>query len=594
MGHARLNRLCQVAVAAAMLGACGEQLAEGGLSEAEVPAAPHSDRGGVGMVPPPPRVEAAVLPAPLDPRRSLAVTEKAILSRFNGRRVFTKLVADNGGAGFTPDQLFRQLWDTQNPAPGQPDLPGMPHCSDAGNTLNTFPYVCRPSEGGQARVGSPLNLDSYAAVGLFNRFDLAPVDGGNCGEYRIVLAKLPFVPNARNFMIFEAVLPNPHPELGQEGCRPVADFWAQLSTQTDPAVRAARLESFYFTGLPGFPAVVDMRHYGNNPKGQGQVRTNQFLTGGPNTPPVPWLMREFKLVSDCAALPSCTLKFTPATVKTNPFGGLFNPTSTHPRAASFRSHFVTQVAGLAINDLNRFNYSVPDEFNAGQNNSQTPGIVDDYLAQFGPGPSPFHQAIGQELARLGSPLTPHDVVARAQALSCGGCHQRNSGRPVGGGLTWPASANFVHSTETDDPADPSRFALSPALRDQFLPLRKSVLESYLQASPLNASFVRQSVPTTVRVGQVFPVSVTLSNTGTTAWSEPLSIRLQAVAGTPAWAVSTVLLAPGESIHRGAERTFTFDVQAPATPGVYVFQRVMARAGTGFGQATPPVSINVTP
>jgi hypothetical protein len=602
MSQELFKRVCQVALAAVMLSACEGMPPEEQLpGEPEQPA-PPSDRGGIGMMPPVPAPSPAPTPgteespvlAPLDIRRSLAVTEKSILARFGGRRVFTQLVAGHGGTGFTPEQLFRQLWDTQNPAPGQPDLPGMPHCTDGGNTLNSFPYVCRPSEGRQAQPGSPLNLDSYAAVGLYNRFDLVPVDGGHCGEYRVVLAKLPFTPGNRNFIIFEAALPNPRPELGQEGCRPVADFWAALSTEADPAARASRLESFYFTGLPGFAPVVSSTHYGDNARSHGQVRTNQFLQNGPNTPPVPWLMREFKLVRDCAALSSCTLKFVPATVKTNPFGGLFNPASTNARAAAFQSHFVTQVAALAVNDLNRFNHQVPDVFNAGQSNSQVPGIEDDYLAQFGPGPSTFHQAIGQELTRLGSPLTPRDIVARAQALSCGGCHQRSSGRPVGGGLTWPASANFVHSTETDDPADPSRFGISPALRDQFLPLRRTVLEGYLQTGPLDASFVGQSVPTTVRAGQTFQVSLTFRNAGTTAWSEANTIRLQARAGTPTWSMATVLLESGEQVHRNGERTFTFDVQAPATPGTYVFQRIMARSGTGFGQASAAVSITVTP
>lgn len=485
MGRERFNRVCQVAIAAAMLSAC-----EG--MPTDVTEVPHSDRAGVGMLPPPPPQsqpqpgEVTPPPVALDIRRSLAVTEKSILGRFGGRRVFTHLVGDNGGTGFTPDQLFRQLWDTQNPAPGQPDLAGMPHCTDQGNTLNGFPYVCRPSEGGQARTGSIINLDSYGAVGLYNRFDLAPVDGSDCGQYRIVLARLPFTPGSRNFMIFEAVLPNPHPELGLEGCRPVAEFWSGLSSEPDAAVRASKLESFYFTGLPGFAPVVSMNHFGNNPGSLGQVRTNQFLQGPPDAPRIPWMMREFKLVRDCTTQPACTLKFVPATVKGNPFGGLFNPASTDPRAASFQSHFLTQVESLALNDLNRFNHSVPDTFNAAQSDSQTPGGPDDYVAQFGPGPSAFHQAIGQELARIGSTLAPRDIVARAQALSCGGCHQRNSGRPVGGGLTWPASTNFVHSSEMDDQADPSRFAISPALRDQFLPQRKAVLERFLQSAPASA------------------------------------------------------------------------------------------------------------
>ncbi|QSQ23264.1 hypothetical protein JY651_50725 [Pyxidicoccus parkwayensis] len=602
MSHELFKRACQVALAAAMLSACESMPPEdeAAIPGGEPPAAEapgpepvplHSDRNGVGMQPPPPPTQPAAAPASLDVRRSLAVNEKSILARFGARRVFSQLVTQNGGTGFTPEQLFRQLWDTQNPAPGQADLPGMPHCSDQGNTLNGFPYACRPSEGSQARPDSPINLDSYVAVGLYNRFDLAPVDGSNCGEYRIVLAKVPFAPTNRNFVIFEAVLPNPKSELGIEGCRPVADFWAALSSETDPAARASKLESFYFTGLPGFEPVVGASHYGNNAKSLGQVRTNQFLQGGPNTP---WLMHEFKLLSDCTTLPACTLKFVPATVKTNPFGELFNPNSTNPRAGDFQSHFLTQVASLAINDLNRFNYRVPDTFNAGQDNSQVPGIADDYVAQLGPGPSAFHQAISQELARVGSTLTPRDIVARAQALSCGGCHQRNSGRPVGGGLTWPASTNFVQSTERDDPADASRFDISPALREQFLPQRRTVLEGYLQARPLDARFVSQSVPATVRAGQRFQVSVTLSNAGTTVWSEGNAIRLEARPGTPTWAVTSVPLNDGERIHRGSERTFTFEVQAPTTPGVYAFQRTLAKSGTGFGEAAPAVSITVLP
>ena len=85
---------------------------------------------------------------------------------------------------------------------------------------------------------------------------------------------------------------------------PVAAFWGGLSTESDPMARASKLESFYFTGLPGFEPVVSMSHYGNNPKGLGQVRTNQFLQGPPTAPRIPWMMREFKLVSDCVSQPS--------------------------------------------------------------------------------------------------------------------------------------------------------------------------------------------------------------------------------------------------------------------------------------------------
>jgi hypothetical protein len=103
--------------------------------------------------------------------------------------VFTRLATDIGG-GATPEKLFRQLWDTQNPAPASRTCRA---CRTAATTAtpSTLHYVCRPSEGRQAQPDSVINLDSYAAVGLYNRFDLAPTNGSHCGEYRIVLASSP-------------------------------------------------------------------------------------------------------------------------------------------------------------------------------------------------------------------------------------------------------------------------------------------------------------------------------------------------------------------------------------------------------------------
>ncbi len=436
---------------------------------------PHSERGGIGLVPQ--QVRAGIT---VDARRSLAVTETAILSRFTLQQVMDHLVAQNGRTGFSSTQLFRQLWDTQNPAPGQPDLIGSAHCSDNGGTLNGFAYPCRPSEGQQALLLATTTMASYTAVGLFNRFDLAPTDGAHCGEYRIVFAKTGGGAG-RNFIIFEAVLPNPRTELGLEGCRPVANFWKDLTTTDSVSARATALRDFYFNGLPGsgFPPVLHINHYGNNPSGLGQVRANQFMEG-------PWLLREFKLRRTCS-LVGCTLRFVPATVKTNPFGDLFNPGSRHPLAAEFQNTFFpSQVASLALNNINTFHYDVPDKFNVGQSDSQSFDGVDNYVIQFGTGPSTFRDNIQAQLTALGSTLTPEEIVARAQTQSCGGCHQSSSGMSIGGGLTWPNSASFVHSTEFTEPGpEGDRFQLSPALTDIFLPHRKQVLENYLnQARPM--------------------------------------------------------------------------------------------------------------
>lgn len=416
---------------------------------------PHSDRGGIGVVA---QAETAS-PVPLDVRRSFAVTDAAITTRFSLAAVLGQLAPTGQSAA----DLFRQLWDTQNPAPGLAGVTG-PHCSDAEGTLNGFPQPCRAGEGAQASPTSPVTLASYAAVGLFNRFDLAPASGANCGEHRIVFAKTD-ASAGRAFVIFEATLPNPRLDKGLEGCRPVVDFWAGLSSDASVASRADKLVSFYFRGLPGFAPVVAADNYGKN---GGQVRLNMFITPT-------WLLRETKLTTSCAGA-ACRVTFEPVTVKTNPAPTLFSASSSDPRAVDFRAFFPTQVASLARPNVMTFDYAVPDRFNAG---GSLPDSTDSYTRAFA-GNTALRTAIASELTRIGSPLTPEDIVGRAQALSCGGCHQTSSGANVGGGLTFPSSGFFVHASETSENGpDGPRFQISPALTGTFLPFRASVMASFL-------------------------------------------------------------------------------------------------------------------
>lgn len=416
---------------------------------------PHSDRGGIGVV-----AQAETAAPPLDVRRSFAVTDAAITTRFSLAAVLTQLGASTGQSA---SELFRQLWDTQNAAPGLAGVDG-PHCSDADGTLNGFAQPCRPGEGAQAGANSPVTMASYSAVGLFNRFDLAPASGANCGEHRIVFAKTGAGPG-RAFVIFEAVVPNPRLDKGLDGCRPVVDFWAGLSNDPSVSSRADKLASFYFRGLPGFAPVVAADNYGKN---GGQVRLNMFITPT-------WLLRETKLATRCAGA-SCRVVFDPVTVKTNPAATLFSATASDPRAADFRAFFPTQVASLARPDVMTFDYAVPDRFNAG---GSLPDSTDSYTRAFA-GNTALRTAVAGELTRIGSALTPEDIVARAQALSCGGCHQTSSGASLGGGLTFPSSGFFVHASEASEAGpDGPRFQLSPALTGTFLPFRASVAASFL-------------------------------------------------------------------------------------------------------------------
>lgn len=566
-----------------------ETPAEQGVGASQV--APHSERGGIGLWPSEPGQVSAQAVA-VDSRRSLAIHDKTILATFTLPMVMNQLVSQNGGTGFTSAQLFRQLWDTQNAAPGMADLNAVTasaHCSDNGNTLNGFPYACRPFEGSQASPTSSITLASYSAIGLFNRFDLASTDGQDCGEYRMIFAKMGGG-LARNFLIFEAVLPNPNPGLGLEGCRPVAQFWADLSSDADPASRATKLRSFYFTGLPGFSPVVHVNNYGNNARGSGQVRTNQFME------PL-WMLREFKLQRTCPST-GCLIKFAPVTVKANPFGGLFNPSNTSAQAASFQTHFVSQVARLALNDINRFTYEVPDSFNSGQSDSQSFFAVDDYSSQLGLGPSTFRSRIQGELTRIGSTLSPDDIVRRAMALSCAGCHQRSTSFPgssIGGGLTWPASTDFVQGSEFTDPTDPTRFQISPALRNTFLPFRKSVLEGFLNTPVRDAMLIGQATPAQVAAGQAFTATFTMKNTGTLAWTAANNIRLGSLgpADNTTWGTNRFLLGASEKVLQGSQKTWTLSLVAPTTPGTYLLQWQMLQEGVAsFGAPTAAVSLTV--
>jgi hypothetical protein len=414
----------------------------------------------------------------IDPRRSLAITDQPILARFPLRRVMEQLAAQSQVAGLTSLALFHQWWDTQNPPPGMTDGP---HCD---GMLNGFPYACRPVPG----EGSSASCDPYASddspcaympTGLFNRFDLAPTSGAHCGEYRIAYAKRTGLGTTddRGMMIIEAILPNPRPDLGIEGCRPIAELWADLSEIDDVAARADALEAIYFTGVAGLPPVIDVTHLGDNAMSAGQLRTNQFSNVAP------WSLREYRLVRTCAGGTCTSMRVVPATNKTNPYGPLFAPGNDAAIAQDFRRVLPGQVASLAAASLVEIGMVIPDRFNSGQSAQTSMPSDSNYASHFATGGA-LRAAIAAELTRLGSSLTPENIIARAQTQSCSGCHHYSSGMDLGGGMRWPRSFDFTHVSErvTEMAGGVTRHALSPAMVEVFLPHRKGVLERYLNGT----------------------------------------------------------------------------------------------------------------
>jgi hypothetical protein len=476
------------AVVLAVTGGCGPT---GPEPEGTSPASPseelmaesneslHPERRGIGALPLNPHEGPTAQLVTVDPRRSLVVTDQVILANFQFFDVMNQLVTTSG-VPTTPLSLFQQWWDTARVGPG---LGLGPNCNSPGvANMNGFPYTCPRAEGIQATVNpflSPAtNPNSYIPIGLFNRFDLAPLTGENCGEYRIVFAKRSgiSVPNDRNLIIFEAVLPNPTPAAGLEGCRLVANFWANLTADPSPTSRGAALRNFYFAGPGGgFMPVLHIDNLGNRPPGTtGQVRVNMFMS--PN-----WLLREYRIRTDCSAGP-CRVQFIPVTVKTNPGGNLFAAGSPHPLAPNFQNAvFPGEVKDLAINNINLFNMDIPNNFNSGQSDAQSP-VENHYVNQSG-GNVALMNNIQNELNLIPSTLTPGNIVARSMALSCAGCHQLSNGANLGGGLVWPPSLGFVHISEQTDPGpDGPRHRISPALNGTFIPHRKVVFETFLNGS----------------------------------------------------------------------------------------------------------------
>lgn len=437
---------------------------------------------------------AAVAVATIDVGRSLWVHDRATIDAlgpdtFSLRRTLAKIAADSvaaGARGATAEQLFRDLWDTQNEAANAATPQGA-HCDLNGTTLNGFPNACRSTaDGAQAKVADlKAEMASYQAVGLVNRIDLAAEGWKNCGEHRIIYGRVgeAFGGNARSYIIFEAVLPNPRPGC-QSGCRQVAEHWYALSKIADPAKRARQLEKLFYTGLRGFRPVVHVDHYAAKgtasrygASGSGQIRTNQFLEQ-------PWMLKEFKLALDCTNRP-CKLDAVPIPVKINPDGNLWTE-SAEGLASDFQQSVLAQVGPLSIDDVNLFSYQVPVPFDAARSQSQSPVPLNDhYLEAYGAGvgkPNGFKSQLAARVLTMAPTLTEQQIVNRATALSCGGCHQPKTfgllePNSIGPGKSWPDSANFVH-VKADADAN-GVHALSPAVTDAFLPFRAKNLAAVL-------------------------------------------------------------------------------------------------------------------
>lgn len=421
------------------------------------------------------RRRAVVTPAlSLDARRSFVVTDQAILDGFSFERVMNAVVG-RSGTRTTAIRLYQQLFDTQNAKPGLV-APDAPHCDDflvdGKPGFNGLPRRCPTGEGAFATT-DPFSRRDHIPLGLINRFDLAPADGSNCGQYRIIFAKKSDSPFTRLHFIFEAVLPNPDRSRGIAGCRPVAQFWADLSNVSSISERRARLDRFFFAGLDGFDPVIDPDHY--SAASGGGIRTMHNSNA-----PLRNRFYQFRL-----ARRGDQLIAEPGVLDNMPFGRFFDATWDTPAATRFRDAFVANVRNLAIPDENRFFMNIPSEFllaesNPGQSELDVVFEIPYVTSQFTPEGFVFTARISNELRKAGSRLSPIDVVRRANELSCTGCHFFRGN--VGEGSNVPFGVEFyqqISESFTEAGEAGPRFAISRTMRDVFVPHRIEVLRNFL-------------------------------------------------------------------------------------------------------------------
>jgi hypothetical protein len=416
----------------------------------------------------------------LNPRRSLIETNIELLAPLTLEAVL-HLIAENAGliptAALSNNLIFNLYNDSNlDVFPGIPQI--IPHapCDDPRyrEITNNYPYQCPRAEGSQAigSVTSSPAMADWEGIALVNRVDMAPASGQHCGEQRLIMARTSGA--TRNLLIFEAQIPNPDADGSPCACAPIAKFWKKLSKINDIPTRQRELGMAFFFGHPalrraGFKPFMTAENFSI---GTGQVRSNNFIDG-------PWSLREMKLVGwNQIMFP------IPIPVTGNLHAPLLADSSVDPRSPMCKQAFLDSIPKLLAGDVNTIALDVPEPCWDGESpNDFSQG---NYNTHINASASPtFFARVQDNLSELGSSITPGQLAQRATfAGSCIGCHQEANFADLGGGLTAPPSAFFVHVAEfgQEDCGDGTLcWPISDALSGSFLPFRANVMEGLLDS-----------------------------------------------------------------------------------------------------------------
>ncbi|THB73768.1 MAG: hypothetical protein D6B28_03365 [Gammaproteobacteria bacterium] len=111
---------------------------------------------------------------------------------------------------------------------------------------------------------------------------------------------------------------------------------------------------------------------------------------------------------------------------------------------------------------------------------------------------------------------------------------------------------------------------------------------------LQAKFVSQLVPNTLKSNSNYKVTLQYQNTGSSAWSNKSGFSLIPATNkvNKSWGISSVQLPANRTTAPGEFLTLNIPVKTPKKPGTYPFQWQIAKNGTGFGDKSPVINVRV--
>ncbi len=407
-------------------------------------------------------------------------------------------------------------------------------------TVESFPGIKRELTGAKL-LGFERSDYSLVPTAVFNRLDLAPKSYADCGEYRIVYSFKKPAPDSsmvqRLFLNFEARVPNPKykspgnltAKMIAEGCKNIAGFWANLPNESDPNRIGKELHKFFYKETPGGGERAMRPETLGSQSGQirGNLQAAQCTPSGTCSKDNQklWLLREWRVMpTPVKRIKFPPLQFRAETLKDNPlaelyqdvddsgqedsklselkrhfhltFAYLYGPALIAPKNMPKAPNSLWIVNNLALNPLGHCNCF--DKFNEFQNvmSGRSNDNINYNYNEYQSIKQIINNILMKKIPRTHS-LTEKQIILRAEAVSCGGCHKFVAGRHIGklnnNEIQWPdTNERFVHISEINNKHIDR---LSVGLKNKYLPYRKFNLEQFINRQTLIADKISESFTT---------------------------------------------------------------------------------------------------